>query len=163
MRIDMRDARWWTLVAVVLSILPLAGCSKYALRGKVVDGPVSSIMVVDQHDPRLQQPGLNGASVEVIVDPASLGRKRLPVVTSEDDGTFAAPVGEPGAGFLQYDIRVLSQMKGRQTAERELPLPGSDKRLLIVLSPGRDTHQREGDPNAFLKETLEMSEPYLSE
>lgn len=152
------------LVALVLCPwLLLTGCSGYQLRGKVVDGPTSMVMVVDEHDPRLNQAGLEGASVEVTVDPRSLGRKRLPAVTSEGDGSFAVPIGEVGAGFLQYDVRVLARLAGRQSAEDEMALPGGDKRLLIILAPGQDTYQPTGGADDFLNETLEMSRPYLRE
>lgn len=151
----------WMVALLGLGSLP--GCGGgYRLAGKVVEGPVSSVSVVDRHDPRLDQPGLPGASVQSTLDPEDVGRKRLAEQTSDDSGAFAIPVGEPGAGFLEYEVEVLARMGGYQSAVGTIPLPGRDKRLLITLTPGRDTYGSTGS-DAFLEDTMRMSEPFLRE
>lgn len=147
---------------LVLLATGLTGCGGYHLRGKVVEGPVSSVAVVDQHDPRLEGPGLRGASIQAVIDPNDVGRKRLNTQHSGDDGSFAIPVGELGAGFLEYEVQVVGRATGFESAVGTFPLPGGNKRVLITLTPGRDTYKPTGS-DAFLDETLRMSEPYLRE
>lgn len=140
----------------------LVGCGGYHLTGKVIEGPVPSVSVVDRHDPRLEQPGLAGASIQAVIDPNDIGRKRLDPQSSGGDGAFAIPVGKLGAGFLEYEVQVVGRGAGYQSAVNTFPLPGGDKRVLITLTPGRDTYRPTGS-DQFLDETLRMSEPYLRE
>ena len=54
------------LLAALFATLP--ACSAYNLQGKVIDGPASQITIVDAGDPRLDQPGLAGASIETMLE-----------------------------------------------------------------------------------------------
>ena len=115
-----------------------SGCETYALRGKVVDGGVSAVMLVDKNDPRLDADGISGATIEATIDPRSLSRQRMPTVSSEADGGISLPVNVTGAGLLEYEAMVVVRYPQMAPAVRFMPLPGSDKRLLITLAPGED-------------------------
>jgi hypothetical protein len=153
--------RLWTarLVCAVM-LCGLGGCSQYQLRGVVIEGATSSIRVVDENDPRLTEGfGLPTASIEVTLDPDRLSRKQLPREVSDVDGTFAVTVDEPGAGYLEYDIRVVVRRTGHDTATQSLRLPGPKKRLLVTLVSGEDTYKP--DPPDVMEETIKMGEPYM--
>ena len=101
----------------------------------------------------MSSPGVSGASLLVTVDPKSLNAQTLPGDMTDMDGHFAIPVSSPGAGFLEYEIEVLCRAAGFTPAAGTMPLPGGDKRLLIVLSPGVDSYRPRGD---ILGETIDM-------
>ncbi len=145
---------------LMLAALCLVGCHSYQLQGVVIEGPSSTVLVVDETDPRLSEgDALPMASVDIVIDPDKLSRKSLPRGISDVDGRFSVPVDEPGAGFLEYDIRVLIRRSGFNSAVQDLRIPGPNKRLLITLVNGEDLYQP--DPQDIVEETLEMSEPYL--
>ncbi|MBI1371937.1 MAG: hypothetical protein GC159_04140 [Phycisphaera sp.] len=134
----------------------LGGCASegYVLRGKVVEGPVSSISVVAADDPRLAGPAVAGASVDLTLDPLSLGRRPLGNTTSYTDGMFQIPVDEFGAGTLEYHVGILARAQGHDTAEDVFMLPSSSRRILIVLKRGADRYRPKDD-------TLKELAPYL--
>ena len=150
------------LAIALLLPLALPACSGYQLTGKVVEGTASSVVVVDAGDPRLEEVGLAGAEVGATLDPAEPSRKRLPAVRSGDDGAFALPVKEPGAGLLEYAVQVAGRARGYRSAASDFPLPGRGKRVLVTLAPGSDAGG-DAPTSDVLEETLRMGEPYLRE
>ncbi len=152
--------RFIVTMSCLLLISGLTGCSSYQMRGVVIEGAVSTMTVVDQDDPRLTQGyGMPMASIEVTLDPDRLARKVLQRALSDIDGTFAVPVEEPGAGYLEYDIRVVVRRSGYNTATQDIRLPGPKQRLLVTLVGGEDNYKPE--PPGLMDETLEMGEPYM--
>lgn len=138
----------------------LTGCSPYQLQGIVIEGAASNMQIVEKDDPRLTRGnGIPMGSIEVTLDPDRLSRKDLQRALSNIDGTFAVPVDEPGAGFLEYDARVIVRRAGYNTATQDIRLPGPDQRLLVTLVNGEDTYKPE--PPDLMDETLEMGEPYM--
>jgi len=136
------------VTTVLLTMLALAsGCqSGYVLRGKVVAGPRSAVMVVPEDDPRLAGPGIDGATVELTMDPRSLGRKKLASSVAMGDGGFQIPINEFGAGVLEYELGAVVQQEGFQTAEGVFMLPPGGQQLLVILARGHDTYQAPEDP-----------------
>lgn len=139
----------------------LPACSSYQLQGKVVQGPVSSVTIVDKSDRRLAEPGLSGATLSGTLDPQSPGRKRLSPAGTDGDGAFAIPITEAGAGFLEYDLQLIAKAAGFQSAVGNFRVPGGGKRVLITLAPGRDAFNPE--QSDVVGETLRLSEPFLRE
>ena len=129
------------------------GCESYRIAGTVIEGAQPAVLVVDKYDKRLDQPGINSASLMFTIDPESLNAKRLPMDISDGGGKFSSHVSEPGAGFLEYELFVLCRAAGYNSASRKMKLPGGNKRLLIVLSPGADTYKPKRD---ILSETIDM-------
>ena len=138
---------------LALALLPIAGCATYELRGVVVVGKNASLIVVDEDDARLKQPGIEGADVQVVIDPQSLNRTILPEGQTDSAGRFAIPVKETGAGFLEYQAMVATHAPGHRLVTETIPLPPANKRLLITLPTGRDTYRPQDD---ILNETLRM-------
>ena len=138
--------RMVTMLMLAGAAVMLPACGGYQLRGKVVEGTQPGVVVVDDGDPRLKSVGIGGASVEVMLDPMYVNRKTLGKVYSGGDGTFALPVGEFGAGVLEYNISVLARERNHSFAYEQMLMPGSSKRLLIVLPRGADNYQRPDDP-----------------
>jgi len=131
--------RRWSLIALALLACALAGCSPYTLKGRVIAGEASYIAVVSASDPALRQgDGLGGAQITLSTDPDRINRKEVGSAVSAPDGSFETPFSEVGGGFLEYDAGVRVSRSGFESAEAFFPLPGRDKRLLVVLAPGRD-------------------------
>lgn len=131
-------------VAAAVALLAGAiscGCSAYSLQGVVVDGPMPGVAVVGQDDPRLQRGTLGGAVVEATLDPDGMRPTRLGKAATDDAGRFALPVSQSGAGFLEYKVMVLSRASGYQACFDTVKLPSSRQRLLITMTPGRDTYR----------------------
>lgn len=141
--------------ALLMLTLMLVGCESYALRGRVIPGTHSQVLVVDSDDPRLAgdgttpgtRPGVNGATVSFMLDPEKAGHKYLGSTSSDVDGTFSFPVDEIGAGFLEYGLQVTARANNCAPAVDVMRMPPSGKRLLILLAPGHDTLPKEStDP-----------------
>ncbi len=132
--------------ALTLGTCLLSGCSGYVLKGKVIEGPRSQVLIVKQSDPRLGSAGVPEVSLRLTLEPQSLGRKVLASEHSTQDGTFALPVGELGAGVLDYEFAVLARAPGYSGAEQSFRLPAPGKCLLIILAPGQDPYGQEDDP-----------------
>lgn len=147
-----------TLPALLLAaaLLLVTGCQPYTLRGKVIAGDESAVRIIDADDPALTAigPPIDEASVEITLDPRSLGRETLARTQTDPDGTFEAPLDRLGMGVLEYEIGVVARKQGRNPAQEFLDPPSPDKRLLITLAPGQDTLSEPDDP-------FEGTEPYL--
>lgn len=151
---DTTAVAWFCVVALAMMLpLGLTGCSSYHLAGTVISGSQSTVLVVDKNDSRLQQPGINGASLMFTIDPDSLNASSLPVDITDGNGSFSVPVSQTGAGFLEYDLLALCRAPGYVSASRKMPLPSGSKRLLIVLSPGKDTYTPDHN---IVNETIDM-------
>ena len=147
------------LCSVVFLAAMVSGCTTYKLRGKVVDGDVSSILVVDPDDPRLKQPGIAGVGIQLMLDPQKLSRKQAGQTTSFAYGTFSLPVEQTGAGFLEYQAMVTARMARMSPAVRIMPLPPEDKRLLIMLAPGEDRVNRY--QYDIIEETRQLGDEFM--
>ena len=140
------------LPLLLIAVLTLAGCEAYALRGIVVEGQVSRIMVVDASDERLQSIGLPGARVEFVLDPNTLRPIPAGTVLADEFGRFELPVDEAGAGFLQYALCVRATLRNFGTVWQQMPLPPAGKRLIIVMAEG--VHQSGGPEPDIIEESL---------
>lgn len=146
------------LLLASLGASALAGCAGHQVRGVVVEGQTPGIVVVGKNDSRLQHDGLSGARIELTIDPRSMKPKQLAPTSTDEQGRFEAEVKQPGAGVLEYELFVVARCAGYQSAVQQMPLPGGDKRLLIVLAPGRDTYK--ADTN-ILDETMKVGNEML--
>lgn len=128
------------LVAVALS-----GCSPYSLKGKVIAGDISYIAIVEADDPRLADPGLAGARLRLETDPGRISRDVVGEAVSGAGGAFTMPFSKAGARVLMYDVGMTVRREGYSPATIQFKLPPSNKRMLVILTPGPD---RMGDPDA---------------
>lgn len=133
------------LAGVSVALACAAGaCSPYTVTGRVVRGDSSYMMLVDEGDPRLDEPGIPGVQLKLTVDPGKVQRKVVAQEMSGTGGEVSLPVDELGAGLLDFSVGVMARKAGFSPAEGFFQLPkGGSKRLLIVLSPGRDVPESE--------------------
>ncbi|MEM9415825.1 MAG: hypothetical protein AAGA29_10160 [Planctomycetota bacterium] len=140
----------------------MTGCAgPYVLQGKVVEGPVAEVLVLDADDPRFTREDYSGAgaTVSAIFEPGrGIGSERLGRFTADEDGLFAVPIDEAGVGLLQYEVELVARRQGHQSAVATIVIPGRGKRVLITLPVGTDTLRR---PEDFVEETLRDARPYL--
>lgn len=124
--------------ALVLTVFAgaMVGCESYQLRGKVIEGPVTAIMIVDKNDPQFNEPGITGAMLEITTDPGRMSEKYIGGQQTNLDGEFAVPISEPGAGFLEYTVEVHARALGYGDAVQKFDLPGGNKRVLVILAEG---------------------------
>ncbi len=135
----MKKPRVWVCMGLVGAAMAVAlgGCGAYKLQGRVVKGDTTYVAIVDGDDPRLDEgAGLSGAEIRVQANPLRLNRKDIGRGVSDGQGAFAIELDEFGAGFLEIDAGVSARRKGYEAAEHFFDLPGSGKRVLIVMSPG---------------------------
>ncbi len=147
-----------TLLALT-GCLAAIGCDGYALRGHVIEGLRSSVSIVDDDDPRLHSLGLADAHVELTLDPDSLRRKRIGSVYTDSNGSFVMPIDELLPGFLQHEVRLVGSAERHNSAVEHFILPGANKRVLIVLAPGRNTYREPVDEIRSAKRAAERYKP----
>ncbi len=116
--------------------LTLAACSPYTLHGKVIEGDISYVAVVDASDARLAGPGVGSATLELISNPARLNHKVISSGISGPDGEFDLRVEEVGAGLLTYDTSLTARRAGYSAATNVFKLPPDSKRVLVILKRG---------------------------
>jgi len=133
------------LLPALAALASLAGCSPYQMRGKVIEGDISFVAIVDADDPRLDGPGISGAELRLSTDPEKLNRERIGTTISSGDGSFTIPVDELGAGVLLYDVGLQVRKSGYQPANQMFRLPPSERRVLVILTPGVDRGGWEGE------------------
>jgi len=146
----------WICVLGITTLFAM-GCGSYKLRGKVVEGPLSAVVVTNAKDPRFTEIPMPGVRVNAMLDPDSLNRKDMGTVVTDREGWFELEIDEFGAGALEYDVRVIARMRDYEPAVHSMRLPSRNKVLLIMMAPGEDRlPQSEG----LLEETLRETERY---
>jgi len=151
------------VIALVLTLLTLVGCSSYAIEGRVVRGSRASIQLVDKDDRRLIETNSTGggAVIQAVYQPntptetLSLGQH-----VTDGQGWFSIPVDAFGAGVLEDEAQIVARREGHQGAMATIDLPRRGQRLLITLPPGRDTLVV---PESFLNQVMREAKPYLDQ
>ncbi|MDP6058155.1 MAG: hypothetical protein QGH33_04650, partial [Pirellulaceae bacterium] len=80
--------RLGVIASLALAALPMVGCESYRLRGLVTEGSPPSVLLVDANDAQLDRTGLAEATIELVLDPASLSPKPLGTTMSDANGQF---------------------------------------------------------------------------
>lgn len=135
------------LAVLIVFVFAAQACSPYQLKGKVVRGDYTAVIVTDADDPRFAQEGVPGATLHLQADPGRVNRKTLATGVSEPDGSFALPVSEPGAGLLIFDVGLFARRRGFAPAEGYFQLPPGGSRVLVVMAPGDDRETGERREN----------------
>jgi hypothetical protein len=141
--------------ALLLATLLLPACSQYSLRGHVIEGNSPGLIIIDADDERLTLPGLSDASIEITLDPNSLGKKQIANSRSLPTGSFDIPIDEFGAGVLRYELGALVRLHGYRATHQLFWMPPTDKRLLITLKPGTDLYVPPENPLHEAEQFLE--------
>ncbi len=124
----------------------LAGCSgPHTISGRVIEGPMSYIEVVDPTDPRLNQPGIPGALLHLEHRPGKLQHDTIDRELSDDQGRFTLVVDRFLAGAIDYDVALHAERSGLRQTTRFFVLPTDDtKMLLVMLAPEENPRYLDG-------------------
>ncbi len=152
MRLSISRHAIAAIAPLLLLAAALTGCGPYELRGRVIEGPVSSVSIVRADDPRLTASGgLTNSTIALTLDPTSLGSKPIGSTLTDTEGNFSLAITEAGAGVLEYQIGVLARRAGYTPAENFMPLPPAGKRVLVTLTRGSDRVSKPDNPIDDLK------------
>ncbi len=126
------------------------GCRTYVIEGRVVEGRFGDMAFVRPDDPRLDDPAITNVRVTVDRDPDSLARRQVGTRITDARGRFEIPVGEFGAGWMDEQWLLRAFKNGYQTVSTTQRLPrGSERRLLIVMTPGQSEDPLEDWPEQY--------------
>lgn len=146
------------LILITFAAL-LGGCETYHLRGMVVEGNEAGVLIVDPIDSRIKQHSpLPGADVKLTIDPNTMSPKVIGDFKTDETGSFTTSIDQLGAGFLQYDLGVLTSADVHRTHWQIVKLPPRDKVLLIIIEAGRDNYKH---PEDLLNETKRLGEQLM--
>lgn len=121
-------------LALCLVATCVGGCSSAtSISGKVIRGDVSLVGAVDPKDPRLTSQGLGGAEVMLRGIGSHADRILGDAITSAN-GDFTIRIVEFDA--LTRPAEFKAHLAGYIDAKQEMPVPPSERRVLIVLKPG---------------------------
>lgn len=148
------------LLIILLGFLSGQGCTEYRLSGTVATGRLPAVLVVDNDDPRLNQLGVEGAVIELTLDPRSLRPRSLGAGQTDGTGQFDIPIDQAGAGVLDYQLGILCRLEGHQSIWQIVPMPSTKRRLLIMMAPGHNRHSPTGNR---LNEVLKIQQRLLRE
>lgn len=135
-----------TGLPLALMALVVSGCGPYRLQGLVVEAPSPGMILVNADDERLQWPGLEDATVQLTLDPGRPTEEKKAATLTDRTGAFTLEVHAIGAGFLEYEAMIVVRKPGYRSTWQRMPLPSSSKRLLVMLTPGRDDYRPPVDP-----------------
>ena len=136
----MSDFRSGLLVVTLLfSVLLTTGCSRYVLRGRVVEGGGAGVMAVSPDDPRLAQPGVPNVEIRVFRNHRRPNPELAVSGVTDVDGSFSLPIEAFGAGWMEETWLIRARRAGYGDAEATISLPSEDGRVLILLGPGAST------------------------
>lgn len=161
----MTSASAWVLAALVICS---AGCAnEYALHGRVIEGPAGaapSVTIVSSNEERLTMTDSSGAgaTIELWIDEDSPKRQQMPSVVADGQGYFTMPVTVTGAGFLEYEARLIARRSGHQSADATFALPGGGGQVLVILPRGAD-RSRVGPTSDPLEDALRDGRRYMED
>ncbi len=159
MMMHMVKRRLVLAASLLCGAFALTGCGASQLTGRVVEGPVTMVEVVNDLPASVASGvGLPGAEVVVLMDPDQANRKEIGRAMSRADGTFTVPIDAFGAGVLEHRVLISVHRRDFESAEVETILPGSNKQVSASLKPGTE---RRKSHESVVDETLRIAEPYM--
>jgi hypothetical protein len=130
------------MVAIsLLCVAALGACSSSrAVSGKVLPGEAGVATVVQENDPRLEEPGLAG--VELRVTDSNSGMGSIASTTTKADGSFSFKISEHA---------MMRRLEVHATSDRTIPfrgttlLPMDGRKLLLFVEPVRSAQPQGQD------------------
>jgi hypothetical protein len=122
------------LLALSVLLPALVGCkNNVTVTGKVLEGPMSFIGAVDDQDPRLKEPGLEGVTISAVSESGPASGARLGTATSDKKGDFKLSVSNQRA--MLYPIKFNASREGSIDANQTMSAPGTGRTVLVILRP----------------------------
>ena len=128
-----------TLCLLAASLVGCAGAATNSIKGKVIEGSLNFVMVVDQSDERLKGPGLADVAVEARAGGNRAAGTLFSKTTSGSNGEFRLNFGDQQQVLLK-PVEFSGEKAGYGTAKVVMNLPPSERRLLIVMQPSGPVH-----------------------
>ena len=128
---------WYSLLVICGLLLP-ACSNSYVLKGRALEGDVTSAMSVPVGDQRLDGTGISDVKINIYRDPESLGEELVTTGYSGPNGELSIPIDVFGAGWMVENWRLEIYREGYDRLNINMRLPKrEDERLLIRLAPGK--------------------------
>lgn len=126
----MNTQRPFRFLGTLSVLVLLAGCGSPRLHGRVVEGPIGVVAVVESDDNRLDGPGVANVELELRATNATRS-KSLAEGRSGADGGFALPV--TAGESVSDQLRLTAKADGYITTQGVTFIPGEGRELLVVL------------------------------
>lgn len=133
------------LLLLSLASITLTACGGGSgrMQGRVVEGPVSVVAIVESKDERLKQPGVAGVAIEVRAV-NSMGSRTMADGVSGSDGSFEVALGSEET--LTEQLRLTAKREGYVSTQGVTFIPGKGRELLVVMK--RSDRQTPGTKDA---------------
>lgn len=129
-----------TLSAAALTVMLLGGCAaSTSISGKVIQGPVGFVGIVDATDDRFKSDGVADAKVVVTKNPQE-GGVRIGESASDAKGNFSVVVQDQSS--LIRPAGVSASAPGFQPVSTVMNIPPASQRVLIILKSTGTTGTR---------------------
>ena len=133
----------------------LQACGQYTIIGKVIEGDLSSAVLVPADDPDVARPGLSAASVSILRDPDTPKRAIAGSATTDELGFFEMPVEGVGAGWMVEEWLVRAERTGYAPAAAHIALPASPRRYYLLITVRRGQGEPVDDEREDLWQEVE--------
>ena len=115
--------------------LACAGCKiTHSIKGKVIQGNISFVGIVDQADERLKSEGLPDVDVAARADVGSVGGYMFAQAETDPKGDFDLRFKDQH--MFSKPVEFSAAKEGFRPARGQMHVPSNQRRLLIILAPG---------------------------
>jgi hypothetical protein len=141
----------------LLALTQLVGCTgltTYTLSGRAVVGDFGEVVFVDPTDEELGGDPIGHAQISIHRDAGEMNQQLVAQGRTDGRGYFEIDLDAFGAGWMIEKWLIQVRKGGFLTVEQMVTFPSAykDKRMLIVMTPGRSVEPR---PNQDLWEEYE--------
>ena len=138
------------LIVACLPAVFLVGCRAVAFEGKVIEGRIGFVGVVDMADARFAGPGIANAHVVVTASGSPSTSVTVAQGYTNSKGEFSFWVSDETA--LRNGVEVTTRADGYFVTRGALMIPGNNKKGLVILLPlSSDGEQSGVDPGGSHK------------
>lgn len=127
----MGRMKWMGVAGLGACAAMMWGCGASKLTGRVIEGRISFVGVVDGSDARLGQPGIGQATIMVEHPDGAAGDARIATGTTGADGSISLSI--PGKKWPTDRVLIRATAADHAPARGVLYLPRDGQKLLILL------------------------------
>ncbi len=158
---EMLPMRLIMLSVFFVATLFLVGCDSYVIRGKVVQGSISTMNFVSNNNTELNNSGIAGAKITIYRDPDRLSMKVAGTAVSDEQGRFVIKLDSFGAGWMLEQWEIVAQKQGfaNLIQQHSLTVDNGKQTLLVTITPG---YSQPISKDALWKQYEELHRPEKS-